>query len=119
MTRGRFLRLQTQEPSETAEKVVFQKKLKILGVLKCINQQERGLRSDSRGPFFYDYIGVLKKVDFFSGLGRFLRLETQEPSPCLLESKSVCELFNGERVDFIQYLVPETIKSAVGIRPRS
>src|SRR3954462_1156461 len=74
MTRGRFLRLQTQEPSETAEKVVFQKKPKILGVLKCIIQQERGLRSDSRGPFFYDYIGVLKKVDFFSGL---------EPSLCL------------------------------------
>jgi hypothetical protein len=46
--------------------------VKILGVLKCIIQQKRGLRSDSRGPFFYDYIGALKKVDFFSGLGRFL-----------------------------------------------
>ena len=61
-TRGRF---------ETAEKVVFHKKTKNFGVLKCIIQQERGLRSDSRGPFFYDYIGVLKKVDFFSGFGRF------------------------------------------------
>ena len=49
---------------ETAEKVVFRKKLKIVGVLKCIDKQEMGLRNDSRGLFFYDYIDVLKKWTF-------------------------------------------------------
>ena len=58
------MRLETQEPSETAEKVVFHKKLKIFGVLKCIIKQEMGLRSNSGGPFFYDYIDVLKKWTF-------------------------------------------------------
>ena len=55
VTRGRF---------ETAEKVVFRKKLKIFRVLKCIIKQEMGLRSNSGGPFFYDYIDVLKKWTF-------------------------------------------------------
>src|SRR3954467_4290041 len=55
MTGGRF---------ETAEKVFFRKKLKIFGVLKCIIKQEMGLRSNSGGPFFYDYIDVLKKWTF-------------------------------------------------------
>src|SRR3954470_22658960 len=73
--------------SRLLKKKASTKKGKILGVLKCIIQQERGLRSDSRGPFFYYYIGVVKKVDFFSGLGRFSCLlfgdsETGEPSPC-------------------------------------
>jgi hypothetical protein len=55
VTKGRF---------EAAEKVVFRKKLKIFGALKCIIKQEMGLRSNSRGPFFDDYIDVLKKWTF-------------------------------------------------------
>ena len=56
--------METPGRFETAEKVVFRKKLKIFGVLKCIIKQEMGLRSNSGGPFFYDYIDVLEKWTF-------------------------------------------------------
>ena len=52
LLRNVFQKRKRQEPSETAEKVVFRKKLRILGVLKCILKQKTDLRSDSRRSFF-------------------------------------------------------------------
>ena len=43
--RGRFLCLETQEPSETAEKVVFRKKLRIWGYLNVSSSKKRTLEA--------------------------------------------------------------------------
>ena len=68
--------------------------------------QERGPRSDSRGPFFYDYIGVLKKVDFFSGLA--FPVSKRKKRPLVIPSMFMVKLLlqnNSQRIHINDYLI--------------